>query len=322
MDALTPTAGNVTNPTQGTQRRNAVSRLWRRRWFRAALVLLLAAGPLIAWRLSSIEKPPEDPPEAAKILAAQEQTGNFGILIPAYLPKGFDRAGVEIKVSQRASSGEPSVELVYRHRTGARIIINQWVPSNPELQTLQGSRPIETKWGKGWLLTQARSLASLWVDIGPLRVALTTPDLDVVSREQLVQAGNTLGLASNLQVYSFVTALPAIRGIAPPPPFEVKTNSQGIQELNLTITPGGYSPIRFAVKQGIPVKINFRAIGEVGCGNVLIFPADLKNPSALQISDEQPVQVLEFTPQVAGHFGFRCTNNCFRGVMTVRERDR
>jgi len=320
MHALTSTAGDFTS--QGARRRSPIFRLWRQRWFRAALAFLLVAGPLVAWRLSTIEKLPEDPPEAARILAAQEQTGNFGILIPAYLPKGFDRAGVEIKVSQRAASHEPSVELVYRHPNSARIFINQWVPANPDLLTLQGSRPIETRWGNGWLLTQGKSLAVLWVDVGSLRVALTTPNLDVVSREQLVQAGNTLGLASNLQVYSFVTSLPAIRGVTPPPPYEVKVNSAGVQELNLTITPGGYSPIRFAVRQGIPVKINFRAIGEVGCGSVLIFPADPENPSALQLSDEHPVQVLEFTPQATGDFGFRCTNNCFRGVMTVRERDR
>ncbi len=321
MHPLTSMAGHMANP--GLQaRRRTISRLCVRPWFRAALVLLLISGSLIAWRLSSIKKPPEDPPEAARILEAQEQTGDFGILIPAYLPKGFDRAGVEIRVNQKASYGEPSVELVYRQRNGARIIINQWVPANPELHTLQGSRPIQTKWGRGWLLTQAKSLAVLWIDIGSLRVSLATPDLDKVSREQLVQAGNTLGLASNLQTYSFVTTLPAIQGVTPPPPFEVKVNSQGVQELNLTITPGGYSPIRFAVKQGIPVRINFRAIGEVGCGRVLVFPADPRNPSALQISDEQPVQVLEFTPQTAGDSGFRCTNNCFRGVMTVRERDR
>jgi len=270
-------------------------------------------------RLVSIEPAPIAPPEADKVLAAQESLGNFGILIPAYLPKRFNRADVDIKVSQNGPSGEPSVDMVYKTKKNQAIFVRQWVPANPDMETLYGSRPIETKWGKSYLLTQTKALIALWVDVGPLRISVSTRNLEVVSREQLVLIAETLGLASNLQVYSFVTKLPEIKNVAPPPPFEVKTNGEGIQELNLVITPGGYSPMRFAVRKDVPVKLNFRALGEVGCGNVLVFPADPANPAALTLSQEQLVQTIKFTPSDAGDFPFQCTINCFRGIMTVRE---
>ena len=143
--------------------------------------------------------------------------------------------------------------------------------------------------------------------------------MNVVSREQLVLAAETLGLASDLQVYSFATELPVIKDVAPPPPFEVSTNNQGVQEFNLTITPGGYSPMRFAVRKDVPVKLIFRALGQVGCGNALTFPSDPVNPTTLELTSETDVQVLEFTPHLAGDFRFFCPHNTFRGIMTVRE---
>ena len=152
-----------------------------------------------------------------------------------------------------------------------------------------------------------------------MRVSASTASLDLVSREQLVKIAETMGLASNLQVYQFYNNPEPIKGVEPPPPFIVPINSQGVQELNLTITPGGYSPMRFQVKKGIPVKINFRALGEVGCGNGLIYPADPKNSLNLILESVTDLKVLEYVPQVAGEFQFQCTTNCYRGVVTVTE---
>jgi len=162
-------------------RRRRTMKLWHKWWWLFLIVsTLVAGGALAAWRLASTEPAPTEPPEAAKVLQAQEAVKNFGILIPAYLPKGFDRAGVEIKISDNGPSGEPSVDLVYRTKKGATIFLHEWIPGNPELQTLVGSRAIETKWGKGWLLTQSESLVAVWVDLGPLRVSISTSSLDVV----------------------------------------------------------------------------------------------------------------------------------------------
>jgi hypothetical protein len=236
------------------------------------------------------------------------------------LPNGFDRAGVQVTVDGAGPGGESAASLIYHGKGDSTIFLNQWVPGNPEMETLNGSRIIETKWGKSWLLTEGTDgLVALWVDVGPLRVSLHTPSQQMMSRQQLVLAAETLGLASNLQVNSFVSELPQIKDMAPPPPFEVKNSEKGSQELNLTITPGWYNPIRFAVKKGIPVKINFRAMGEVGCGNTLIFPVGDGNFASLTLSKEKPLQTLELTPGIAGDWAFRCTNNCHRGIMTVRE---
>ena len=310
--------------TKATVRRRGTS-WWRKRRF-----LLLGAGVLLVTALvvsvTLVVNSARDDnvvlaeaPEAARILEAQQQLEHLGILIPAYLPKGYKRAGVEIDIQSNGPSGEPMIVLSYRKSNGDSIFLRQWVPPNPQLEVLVGSKPVETKWGQGWLLTQLSGMVAVWVDIGSLRVSVSAGDRELVSREQLVQIANTLGLASDEQVYSFSTELPQIQGVEPPPPFEVGLNADGVQELNLTITPGGYSPIRFAVQKGIPVKVNFRALGQVGCGNVLIFPSAPDTHVALELSHEQTLQVLEFTPQVAGDFQFQCTNNCFRGIMTVRE---
>lgn len=299
------------------RRKSRRSLLWP--WLAIPAIILLLAGAAVAWKIATTEPPPKEPPEAAKVLEAQELTGNFGILIPAYLPRSFDRGGVEITVNPAGPAGEPAVDMTYRTKKGAALFFRQWVPANPDMETLVNSRPIETKWGKGWLLTQARTLVSLWVDVGPLRISVSTHNVDVVSREQILLAANSLGLAMDMQVQSFKTELPVIRGVEPPPPFEVQANTAGIQELNLTITPGGYSPMRFAVQAGKPVKVNFRALGEVGCGDTLIFPTSVDKSVSAQVTDESPVQVVEFTPQAPGEYGFRCTSNCFRGIMTVRE---
>jgi hypothetical protein len=296
---------------------------WKRyRWIIGIIVLLVSVGSLAGWKLASTPPSPTEPPEAAKVLAAQENLDNFGILIPAYLPEGFDRTGVTINFDQNGQAGEPAVNITYRTRKGAAIFIQQWVPANPQIETLSGSRIIETKWGKSWLLTQGtEGLIAVWVDIGPLRVSLASSDRVAVSREQLVLAAETLGLASNMQAFSFVTELPTIKDMTPPPPFEVKTNADGVQELNLVITPGGYSPMRFEVKKSVPVKLTFREIGQVGCGNVMIFPADPENPIAVTLQSPEDLKVIEFTPAVSGEFPFHCTNNCYRGIMTVKEAD-
>jgi hypothetical protein len=273
----------------------------------------------VAWRTLGAVPAPTEAPEATKVLAAQQDLKNFGILIPGYLPKGFDRAKVEVQVNQNGPAGEPAVDMVYRKGTSGAIFVHQWVPVNADLETLNGSRIIETKWGKSWLLTEGTDgLIAVWVDIGPLRVSLSSPDQQSVSRQQLVLAAETLALASNTQAFSFVTELPAIVDLAPPPPFEVKTNEQGVQELNLTITPGGYSPLRFAVKAGIPVKLIFQALGDVGCGSVLVFPTSPVSNTALTLSKERPTQTIDFTPEVVGDFQFVCGSNHYRGIMTVR----
>ncbi len=290
-------------------------------WGGIVLVVLLVLGG-VTFQLGRPKF--TDPPEAARILAAQEGI-NFGILIPGYLPGGFDRKNVGININQSGPSGRPLVELTYKGtgwgQDGSAIYLTEWIPTNPGLEILNGSRPIETRWGKGYLyVPSGNNLGTVWVDVGPLRVSVSTNKISVIKQEDLVRAADNLGLASDLQVFQFVNEPLVITEAKPAPPFQVQINDKGIQELNLTITPGGYSPIRFAVKKDIPARIVFRQLGQVGCGNVLIFPVDPKNQTALTLRSLTDVQTVEFTPSTAGDFQFMCTNNHFRGIMTVQEK--
>ena len=293
----------------------------RRSWPLLGGLALIAVAllALVIWVVSSQSAPASrDAPEADKVLGVQANMP-FQILIPAYMPKEFNRAGVQIQVNQTGPGGEPMVQLAYGTRDGGMIFVREWVPVNPAMEILAASRPIETKWGKGWLLTQGDALNAIWVDVGPLRTSLYSPSVKVISKEQLLEMANTLGPASNQQVFSFSVDKPVVKEVAPPPPVEIKVNDQGVQELTLVVTPGGYSPLRFAVRKGIPVKMTFRQLGQVGCGNELIFPANPNSPSELKLASESDKQVLEFTPQQAGEFQFFCSHRMYRGVMTVRE---
>ncbi len=279
-----------------------------------ALVLVAFGARILASRAPVYT----EAPEAGQVLQVQAHMP-FQILIPAYMPAEFNRAGVGIEIDQAGPGGEPMVELVYRTPQGAPLFLREWVPANPGMEVLASSRPIETKWGTGWLLWQRESLGVIWVDVGPLRVSVYTPAVGLLSREQLLQMAETLGPASNRQVFSFSLERPAIREMPPPPPVEAKMNEQGIQEITLVVTPGGYSPLRFAVRKGIPVRLTFRQLGQVGCGNEIIFPADPQNPAALALTSEYDKKILEFTPQQIGGFQFYCAHQMYRGVLTVHE---
>ena len=293
----------------------------QRSWllFGGLALLVVALLALVIWQVSVNGAPASrDAPEADKVLDVQASMP-FQILIPAYMPKEFNRGGVQIQVNQTGPGGEPMVQLTYRMRDGATIFVREWVPVNPAMEILAQSRPIETKWGKGWLLSQGDTLNAIWVDVGPLRASLYSPSVKAISKEQLLEMANTLGPASNQQVFYFSVEKPVVKEVAPPPPVEIKVNDQGVQELTLVVTPGGYSPLRFAVRKGIPVKLTFRQLGQVGCGNELIFPADPNSPSELKLASETDKQVLEFTPKQAGEFQFFCSHRMYRGVLTVRE---
>jgi hypothetical protein len=261
---------------------------------------------------------PKNAPEAGKILTAQASMP-FQILIPAYLPNAFDRANVVIDTSQIGAGGEPMVQLTYPTAQGEVLFIREWLPVNPGLEILSESRPIVTKWGQGWMLSQGLDLATIWVDIGPLRVSVYTRFLNSIKLEQILEVADTMGPASDQQVFSFVVNAPSIRQAAPPPPLEIKPDANGVQQVTLVVTPGGYSPLRFSVKKGLLVRLIFKQLGDVGCGNELIFPSNPANPVSVKLKSRDDQQVIEFTPQQDGSFEFYCAHQMYRGVMTVHD---
>ncbi len=291
--------------------------LWMGRWYLVGGVILVGLLALGGWWARSKAQAPRDAPEASIVYSVQANMP-FQILIPAYLPAEFNREKMEITVDQSGPGGEPMVQLAYSTDQAAVLFVREWVPVNPDMEILANSRPVETKWGKGWLLTQGDSLVALWVDIGPLRTSVYSSNVDLLPRERILEIAETLGPPSSQQVFTFEVATPVIKEMAPPPPVEISINDQGVQEFTLVVTPGGYDPLRFSVKVGVPVRMTFRQLGQVGCGNELLFPDDPQNPSALRLANESDEQVLEFTPQQVGDFQFFCAHRMYRGVMTVR----
>jgi plastocyanin domain-containing protein len=127
----------------------------------------------------------------------------------------------------------------------------------------------------------------------------------------------TLGPAANRQIYSSVQDVPL--SLSMPEPVEAPVNSAGVQELTLVVSPQGYSPVHFAVKKGIPVRLSFRQLGQVGCGNELIFQWGSRESKTLILDSPADQETLEFTPAQAGEFRFNCPHLIYRGLMTVTE---
>ncbi len=284
--------------------------------------MLAAAGVVVVAVAAGIffgrQPAPSQAPEAAKIMAAQQDM-KFGILIPRYMPRGFEREAVDLKIDPDGSNGKPVAELTYHNpRKGAVISFRQWVPGDLQGDVPNGSRPIETRWGTGWLLTQPAPAGSIRVDIGQLRVAINSSNLEIVGLEEMLQMADTLDLVSDEQSYTFTMEPVTIKGAAAPP-FEVPLNINGVQELNLTNTPGGFQPICFLVKKDIPVKINFRALGDNACGSTVSISGEGGISRSLTVSAEKPLQSVEFIPGTSGDFPFNCAHNTYHGLMMVRD---
>lgn len=292
----------------------------QRRWIAvgggAIVVLLIALGAWLVSQGRAFE--PSEAPEAQRVLDVQADMP-FQILIPAFLPKEFDRENLQIDVRQTGPGGEPMAQLTYPTRKGKPLFIRQWVPVNPDKEILAASRPVQTKWGQGWLLRQGEGLIAIWIDIGPLRASIYTPDQGLIDRQHLLAVAETMGPASNRQVFDFVVDLPEVRAVEPPPPLVAPINAEGVQEVDLIVTPGGYSPLRFSVQKGKPVKLTFRQLGRVGCGNELNLPYGTNLAGGLKLADPSDRKVFDFTPQEPGEFIFFCAHLMYKGIMTVRE---
>jgi hypothetical protein len=161
-------------------------------------------------------------------------------------------------------------------------------------------------------------LRAIWVDVGPLRASIYTTAQQILPPEKLLAVAETIGPASNRQVFNFIVDPPEVRAVEPPPPVEATINPDGYQEIDLVVTPGGYSPLRFSVKVGMPVKLTFRQLGRVGCGNEINLPYSPENSLSLRLDDDSDKAIGEFTPTVAGQFQFYCPHFMYRGIMTVR----
>lgn len=86
----------------------------------------------------------------------------------------------------------------------------------------------------------------------------------------------------------------------------------GVQEIKITVR-GGYSPDVIAVKQGMPVKLDFYRDESASCTEQVVF-------GDFGIARDLPAfktTSIEFTPDKAGEFTFACGMNMVRGKLVV-----
>ncbi len=274
----------------------------------AFLLLCLLVFGTVWWKNKNAQS--RVAPEAEQVLTAQ--TGlPFQALIPAYLPAHFDREKVEIQLDQTGPGGEPMLQLSYPTPKGNTLVLQEWLPKADETE------------GDALLChcacasTGQCNPAEVGIEVGRLRVAVKLSATNLLTYEQLRFVLDTLGPAANQQVFSRMAEVPVTFNL--PPAVEIPVNAQGIQEVTLVVTPENYTPQHFAVKKDMPVRLIFRQLGQVGCGNELLFQWGKDKNARLLLASPADKKILEFTPEQAGDFRFNCPHLIYRGVMTVEE---
>jgi hypothetical protein len=283
----------------------------RKGWLAAIFILsalLLAA--LILLKIGSSE--PREAPEAEQVLQAQAGLP-FQVLIPAFLPKSFKREKVQILTDQPGPSGEKMIKLVYSTRKGDTLTLSEWLPDTQVSdKAANGVRCLCVCQTSGQCTMVGMELSVGSVQI---KVEFSTPNLIFYDEMQFML--QTLGPATNQQVYSSIEEVPLSFSV--PPPVEIPVGADGVQEVTLVVSAEGYSPVHFAVKKDVPVRLIFRQLGQVGCGNELILQLETRKSAKLILASEADKKVLEFTPDEAGEFRFNCPHLIYRGVMTVTD---
>ncbi len=252
-------------------------------------------------------------PEAERVLEAQAEMP-FQILIPAYLPKLFDREKVEIIADQPGPNGEKMIQLIYSTRKGETLTLSEW------LTAAQGSGKMVSNIRRCLCICQTAqqcNMLGMELNVGSVQVRVEFSSPNLVYYDQMQLMLDTLGPAANRQVYSAIKDVPL--SFSAPPPVEIPVGPDGVQEVTLVVTPEGYSPVHFAVKKDLPVRLIFRQLGQVGCGNELIIQLETRRSAKLILASEADKKVLEFTPAEAGEFPFNCPHLIYRGLMTVTE---
>ena len=90
------------------------------------------------------------------------------------------------------------------------------------------------------------------------------------------------------------------------------TGAGGVQEVRV-IVKGGYTPDTIVVQAGKPVRLQFYRDETADCSERVVFPSfgiDTLLP-AFQTT------TVEFTPEQAGEYPFRCGMNMLKGLLVV-----
>ncbi len=86
----------------------------------------------------------------------------------------------------------------------------------------------------------------------------------------------------------------------------------GVQEIRVTVK-GGYTPDTIVVQAGKPVRLQFYRDETADCSERIVF-------EKFGIDQQLPAfrtTAIEFTPEQAGEFPFRCGMNMLKGLLVV-----
>ena len=86
----------------------------------------------------------------------------------------------------------------------------------------------------------------------------------------------------------------------------------GVQEVRVLVK-GGYTPDTIVVRAGEPVRLQFYRDETADCSERVVFE-DFGIDAPLPAFQTTPV---EFTPEEAGEFRFRCGMNMLKGLLVV-----
>jgi sulfite exporter TauE/SafE/plastocyanin domain-containing protein/copper chaperone CopZ len=90
------------------------------------------------------------------------------------------------------------------------------------------------------------------------------------------------------------------------------TLENGVQVVRMTESNSGYSPNKFSIKKGVPVKFIIDAKAPYSCASTIIIPK-LNISKTLQAGEN----TIEFTPNELGNLPFSCSMGMYTGVFNV-----
>ncbi len=125
------------------------------------------------------------------------------------------------------------------------------------------------------------------------------------------------GLSLTGSSYSFDAIKEKVTGVGMSPASTSSGNSNivnGIQEINMDVDGGGYSPNSFVLKKGVPTKWNVNVKQLTGCNSELVV-----NDYNIDKNLKQGLNVIEFTPDKTGTIRFSCGMGMLRGSFIVTD---
>lgn len=88
----------------------------------------------------------------------------------------------------------------------------------------------------------------------------------------------------------------------------------GVQVVEITVTPRGYSADRIALRAGLPARLVFKRTVDGGCAHQVQAP-DLGIENT-DLPLDEPVAI-EFTPKEEGEYTFTCGMRMLKGTLLV-----